>query len=184
TGMGGGTFNGSTLFLGTTVTAANTTNFINVTTGAAVTVNAGKTLTLSRGRQTAGGVMTVYGTVNTPYGYESAGQLTVPAGGLITNATSPIVLGGGSTSFVGSVANPGGKIDLGGQQLIVRGGLLVTNAGSFGSGNGVRNGTTVADYGALVKGTGPYQSVLTQNGGQHFPGHSPATSQVAHLTLE
>jgi hypothetical protein len=100
-----------------------------------------------------------------------------------SGSASPIVLGGGSTTFVGSVANPGGKIDLGGQQLIVRGGYLVTNSGSFGSGNGVRNGTTVADYGALVKGTGPYQSVITQNGGQYLPGNSPGTSQVGDFTI-
>ena len=59
----------------------------------------------------------------------------------------------------------------------------MTNAGSFGSGNGVRNGTTVADYGALVKGTGPYQAVITQNGGQYLPGNSPGTSQVGDFFI-
>jgi hypothetical protein len=65
--------------------------------------------------------------------------------------------------------------------LIVRGGLLVTNSGSFASGNGVRNGTTVADYSALVKGNGPYQAVITQNGGQYLPGNSPGTSQIGQF---
>jgi hypothetical protein len=124
--------------------------------------------------------MTVNGTVNAN-DYISNGVLNVPVGGVINHTGSNMTLGGGSTTFVGSVANPGGKIDLGGQQLIVRGGFLVTNSGSFGSGNGVRNGTTVADYGALVKGTGPYQAVITQNGGQYLPGNSPGTSQVGQF---
>src|SRR5439155_19725938 len=80
-------------------------------------------------------------------------------------------------------ANPGGKIDLGGQQLLVRGGLLVTNAGPFAGGNGVRNGTVVADYGSVVKGTGPYDSVISQNGGLIIPGNSPGTFQTGTFAV-
>jgi hypothetical protein len=166
----------------TTVTQTGPASVANFSNGGAFTVGAGQSLTWNGGTNTSSGRLTVNGTVNAT-DFVSNGLLTINPGGVLVNSTSDVVFGGGSTTFVGSVASPGGKIDLGGQQLIVRGGLLVTNAGSFGSGNGVRNGTTVADFGALVKGTGPYEAVLTKNGGQYLPGNSPGTSQVGTFNL-
>ena len=153
----GTTLNGVTTLTSTTVNQTGTASVANFSNGGAYTVGAGQILAWNGGTNTSSGRLTVNGTVNVN-DFVSNGLLTVAPGGVLNHTGSDMVLGGGSTTFVGSVANPGGKIDLGGQQLIVRGGLLVTNAGSFGSGNGVRNGTTVADYGALVKGTGPVSS--------------------------
>jgi fibronectin-binding autotransporter adhesin len=176
----GTTMYGVTTLTSTTVNQTGTAFVANFSNGGAYTVAAGQTLTWNGGTNTSSGRLTVNGTVNAT-DFVSNGLLTVASGGVLNHTGGDVTLGGGSTTFVGSVANPGGKIDLGGQQLIVRGGLLITNAGTFGSGNGVRNGTTVADYGALVKGTGPYQAVLTQNGGQYLPGNSPGTSQVGQF---
>jgi autotransporter-associated beta strand protein len=185
---GGGTYTlsgntaiyGSTTLNSTTMIQTGPASVTNFTNGGLLTVGAGQPLTWYGGLNQSTGTVTVAGSAHVS-DFGNNGVLNVPAGGLISNTGSNLIFGGGSTSFVGSVANPGGKIDLGGQQLVVRGGLLVTNSGSFGSGNGVRNGTTVADYGALVKGTGPYQAVITQNGGQYLPGNSPGTSQVGTL---
>ncbi|HEY1380555.1 MAG TPA: autotransporter-associated beta strand repeat-containing protein, partial [Gemmataceae bacterium] len=179
---GGTALSGTSTLTSTTVTQTGPASVANFSNGGAFTVGAGQTLTWNGGTNTSSGRLTVNGTVNAT-DFVSNGLLTVNPGGLLTHGGSDLVLGGGSTTFVGSVASPGGKIDLGGQQLVVRGGLLVTNAGSFGSGNGVRNGTTVADYGALVKGTGPYDAILTRNGGQYLPGNSPGTSQVGTFNL-
>jgi autotransporter-associated beta strand protein len=181
--LGGGTsLTGVTTFTNTNLNITGPASITNFSHNGNLTVNPGQTLAMNYGTNGSAGRITVNGTMNVSE-FVSNGFLSVPAGGLINNTGSNMVLGGGSTTFVGSVANPGGKIDLGGQQLLVRGGLLVTNGGSFGSGNGVRNGVTVADYGALVKGTGPYDSVITQNGGQFLPGNSPGTSQVGTFNI-
>jgi hypothetical protein len=179
---GGTTLAGVTTFTNTNLNVNGPTSISNFAHNGNLTVAAGQTLSLNYGTNGSAARLTVNGTANVTE-FVSNGLLTVPAGGVINNTLSTMTLGGGSTTFVGSVATPGGKIDLGGQQLLVRGGLLVTNSGTFGSGNGVRNGTTVADYGALVKGTGPYQSVITQNGGQYLPGNSPGTGQVGDFFI-
>jgi autotransporter-associated beta strand protein len=179
---GNASLTGVTTFTNTNLNVTGPASITNFAHNGNLTVNSGQTLSMNYGANGSAGRITVHGTMNVTE-FVSNGFLSVPAGGLINNTGSNMVLGGGSRTFVGSVANPGGKIDLGGQQLLVAGGLLVTNGGSFGSGNGVRNGTTVADFGALVKGTGPYESVITQNGGQYLPGNSPGTSQVGTFNL-
>ena len=156
---GGATLSGVTTLPSTTINQSGPATLTNFTLGGSLTNATGQLLNWNGGLNQSSGIVTINGTTNVS-DFTHNGSLNIPAGGLLNNVgSSNLVFGGGSTTFVGSVANPGGKIDLGGQQLIVRGGLLVTNAGSFGSGNGVRNGTTVADHGALVKGTGPYQAV-------------------------
>jgi hypothetical protein len=172
--------NGATTYSSTTINQIGPAALTNFTSGGTLTIPAGQSLTWNGGLNQSSGNVTINGTA-TVNDFTNNGYLSIPAGGVVNNSASNLTFGGGSTTFVGSVANLGGKIDLGGQQLIVRGGLLVTNSGSFASGNGVRNGTTVADYGALVKGTGPYSAVLTQNGGQYLPGNSPGTSQVGQF---
>lgn len=179
---GGTALTGVATFTNTNLNVTGSASIANFSHNGSLTVASGQSLSMNYGTVGSAGRMTVNGTANITE-FVSNGVLTVPAGGLINNTNSTMTLGGGSTTFVGSVANPGGKIDLGGQQLHVRGGLLVTNGGTFGSGNGVRNGTTVADFGSVVKGTGPYDSVITQNGGQFLPGNSPGTSQVGTFNL-
>ena len=79
----------------------------------------------------------------------------------------------GSTA-TGSVA----KIDLGGQNLVVAGGLLVNNGGAGFETDGILNGTVVVDYGGRAKGAGYYHDVVTQNGGVFSPGNSPGSTPV------
>jgi hypothetical protein len=46
----------------------------------------------------------------------------------MNNSGAPLVLGGGSRTFIGSAAVPGGELNLGGQTLEMNGALLVTTA--------------------------------------------------------
>src|SRR5262249_25223888 len=103
----------------------------------------------------------------------------VSPGGTVTNTGSDLYLGGGSRTFVGAVGvSSPAKIDLGGRNLVVAGGLLVNNGGGFATGGGIRNGAGVVDYGGKAKGVGYYEDVVTQNGGVFSPGNSPGTVQV------
>jgi len=78
------------------------------------------------------------------------------------------VLGGGSTTRLGTPAVAGGAINLGGQTLELRGGLLVNN------GN-ISNGTVNVNFGGLAKGAGSYPAVNVLDGGRFSPGNSPGT---------
>ncbi|MFO0942548.1 MAG: hypothetical protein U0930_17570 [Pirellulales bacterium] len=109
--------------------------------------------------------------------------VNINAGGVLNNSGTDLVLGGGSTTFIGSQSVNGGRIDLGGQSLLLRGGLLVNNGGDFASGNGVRNGTTVVDFGGLAKGDGYYSSIVTQNGGVYSPGNSPGRGEIGNFVI-
>lgn len=178
----GSSLNGTTALPGTVLSQSGGTVAFNATKlSGALTQTAG-TLNFNGGYVTAAGSLTVNGTVNTS-GVESTGLLTVNPGGVVMNTGSALTLGSGSRTFIGSVANPGGKIDLGGQTLNLTGGLLVNNGGDASSGNGVLNGKVVVDYGGLAKGSGYYANIMTQNGGQYLSGNSPGRGQVGTFAI-
>jgi autotransporter-associated beta strand protein len=183
------TVNGATLFGGTTVDVAGPAALANVTTGANVTVTVGQPLTLTRGLQTSAGTLTVNGSVLAPQGWESAGVLRVTGGaspGQMTVGGAPLVLGGGSRTFVGAnaVGQRGGTILLGGGTLELNGGLLVNN-GDFVAPNsgGIQQGTVNVNYGSLAKGSGYYDAVNVIDGGKFAPGNSITDSVVGSLTF-
>jgi hypothetical protein len=169
----------------TTTTTANLTlngsdTLVNSSNGGSMTVSSGQTVTMTRLTNTSGGRLTVAGTANVS-DFVSNGQLTVPAGGMVVNGSSSLVLGGGSTTFVGTPANPGGVINTGPQPLLVRGGLLVNN-GVIGNDSGT--GQVVVDFGGFAKGAGFYDTLpQTINGGRFSPGNSPGRVHVASATL-
>ena len=74
-------------------------------------------------------------------------------------------------------------IDLNGQNAVVAGGLFVNNGFVIDSATG-SPGRVVADFGALVKGAGFYQSpVVTQNGGRFQAGNSPGAASFGSFTF-
>lgn len=93
-------------------------------------------------------------------------MLSVNPGGIVNNSNTDLTLGGGSRTFIGSVANPGGTVNLtGGTAIDLNGGLLVNN--------GVINGTTNVNFGGLAEGAGTYGAVNVNTGGTFHPGNSP-----------
>ena len=186
---GNAAVNGATLFGGTTVDVTGPAAMTNVITGANATVAPGQTLTLTRGWQTSAGTLTVNGTVSAPQGWESAGVLRITGGttpGQMTVGGSPLVLGGGSRTYVGANAagQRGGTILLGGSTLELNGGLLVNN-GDFIALNdgGIQNGVVNVNYGSLAKGTGYYEEVNVTDGGKFAPGNSITNTTSGTLTL-
>jgi fibronectin-binding autotransporter adhesin len=183
--------NGTTLFGGTNVDVTGSATFTNVTTGANVAVAAGQTLTLNRGRQNAAGILTVNGSVIAPSGWESTGVLRVSGGanpGLLRVETTPLVLGGGSRTYIGANApgQRGGTILLLGlgNTIELNGGLLVNNGDFIQIGNGgIQVGTVNVNYGSLAKGTGYYEAVNVTDGGKFAPGNSITDSVIGTLTL-
>lgn len=173
-------FDGTTALNGTVISQNVATTLTNFTSGGDLTNNAA--LTWDGGTLTSAGRMTVNSTANV-IAFESAGRIVVNSGGVLNNSGTDLVLGGGSTTFIGTQAVNGGRIDLGGQSLLLRGGLLVNNGGNSASGNGVRNGTTVVDFGGVAKGDGYYSSIVTQNGGVYSPGNSPGHGEIGSFVM-
>src|SRR5207249_8796610 len=116
----------------------------------------------SNGTNTSAGRLTVNGTANVS-DFVSDGTLTINPGGVINDSVSPIVLGGGSTTSVGSSGSPGGTIALGGQTLELHGGLLA----NYGT---ISGGTINIYYGGLAAGTGTFPTVVLHPGGAFTPG--------------
>jgi hypothetical protein len=107
-------------------------------------------------------------------------------GGQIANAGSPLVLGGGSRTFVGSP--PAGQrnatVLLGGRTLELNGGLLVNNGDFIALNNGgIQQGTVNVNFGSLAKGTGYYEAVNVTDGGKFAPGNSITNTTSGSLTL-
>jgi autotransporter-associated beta strand protein len=122
---------------------------------------------------------------------------------LLTNAgASPLYFNGGSRTFIGTPAtaafpqswpDPSRRgqptfvagIDLNGKSAIVAGGLFVNNGYVQDSANGFQGtATVVADFGALVKGSGFFQnSVQTVNGGKFQAGNSPGVARFGSFVL-
>ncbi len=163
----GTTLGGATTTSGATIQQTGPATLTNFTNNGQFFNNLGQTLTWNSGTNTSAGRVIVNGVANVNE-FVSNGQLTVPAGAAINNSASSLVLGGGSTTTVGSVAAPGGAINLGGQSLELRGGLVVNN------GN-INNGTVNVNFGGLAKGSGVYPTVNVNDGGRFSPGNSPGS---------
>jgi hypothetical protein len=172
---GGTALNGSTTSTSTTTNQTGPASVANFTNGGSFTVAAGQTLVWNGGTNTSSGRLVVNGTANVS-DFVSDGQLNIPNGGVMNNTLSPLVLGGGSRTFIGSAAAPGGAINLGSQTLELNGGLLVNN--------GTVSGTTNVNFGAVAKGAGAYGVVNVNQGGVYAPGNSPGISTAASVLFD
>jgi autotransporter-associated beta strand protein len=92
--------------------------------------------------------------------------------------TSPMFFNGGSRTFIGTPPTAGplnAGIDLGGQNLVIVGGLFVNNG--FVADSTATPGSIIVDYGALYKGAGTsFVGIITQNGGRVQAGNSPGVA--------
>jgi hypothetical protein len=114
--------------------------------------------------------------------FQTYGQLNLVPGTaavptMLTNAGSSVLsFNGGSRTTIATPATATSflaGVELNGKNAVVAGGLLVNNGFIIDSATG-GVARVVADFGALVKGAGFYQSpVLTQNGGRFQAGNSP-----------
>ena len=169
------TLNNITTFNGAQLTQSGTLNLNNSTMGGAL--NIGGTLNWTNGTLTSSGNLTVADTANFT-GVTSNGRVNLSGGantGTLNVWARPLVLGGGSTTFVGSVSEPGGTINLNDQSLDLNGALLVNNGK-------VINGTTNVGYGSLAKGAGTYGAVNITDGGKFSPGNSPGSVTTGSAT--
>lgn len=160
-------YNGTSISNGVALTFANGANLAAVTSAGALTVAAGRTVNWTGGGNN-GGRFSVDGTANVS-GWISSGVVQVGSGGTLHNsAGSNLTLLGGSRTYVGSKAAPGGVIAVDdGASIELNGALLVNN--------GVVKGTTNVNYGSLAKGSGVYGAVNVLQGGTFEPGNSPGT---------
>jgi hypothetical protein len=176
--------NGSPLTIAGGLTAPTTFNLFNNQGSGAITVGAVNTVNASD-FQTYGTL-----TINPAAITENYANTT-----LMTNTgSSPLFFNGGSRTFVGTPAtalfpqnwpDPALRgtptfvagIDLHGQNAIVAGGLFVNNGYVLDSANGGAGmATIIADFGALVKGSGFFLNpIITQNGGRVQAGNSPGS---------
>jgi autotransporter-associated beta strand protein len=183
-GAGTMTLNGTNTLLNTSIegnvaTAAGTTN---VATLQSTVVQGSGTLTVGPSSHVNVADFQSYGLVNVAPAPAGSGQLTL----LKNTGFTPMYFNAGSRTFIATPANDGGPfvaaVDLNGKNAIVAGGLFVNN-GFVGDSSG-QGGSVIADYGALVKGGGTYQSaVITQNGGKFQVGNSPGISRAESLIL-
>ena len=104
---------------------------------------------------------------------------------LINLGSSKLFFDGGSRTFISTAAqapNINAGIDLHGNDAVVAGGLLVNNGyviDSTGGGHRI-----VADFGAVVKGAGFYQTIpQTINGGTFSTGNSPGGATAGAIVL-
>jgi hypothetical protein len=183
-----------TTFGGTTISQTGPASYLNFANGGPLAVAPGLAAVSMNGfANTVGGQVTVgAGSQVNAADFESSGVLTLapavsPAVTRLTNTgTAPLAFGGGSRTFIGTPATTSqfaASIDLNGKNAVVAGGLLVNNGFVVDSATGGA-ARVVADFGALVKGGGFYQSpVLTQNGGRFQAGNSPGTASFGCFTF-
>ena len=162
-------FNGSTTYNSTAFQQFGADTFTNFTNGGTLTngtlTNHGATLLWDGGINAASGRMTVNGTA-VVQDLENDGFITINSGGVINNAVSDLVSGGGSQIII----NAGGQLNVNsdgsGMRLDLQGSLLVNN--------GTITGMTNVYYGATAKGAvGVYGPVTINDGGKFSPGNSP-----------
>jgi hypothetical protein len=168
----GATFTGTTITLGALVTqnAAATMNVVTLNG----TIDNNATLTWSGGTIGSGGVLNVNSLVNAT-GLVTNGEVNIFDGATLAGSGSDLVLGGGSRTYVGSLANPGGTLSETGGTIELNGGLLVNN--------GTVEGTLDVNFGGLAEGAGTYGAVNITNGGVFHPGNSPGTVTSTSATF-
>ncbi len=170
----GTSLNGTTLLAGVNASQSGGTVAMNITTLRGTFTQTGGTLNDADGLTTSSGSMSITGTLNTS-GVESDGLLSVNLGGVVNNSDTDLTLGGGSRTLIGSVANPGGTVNLtGGTAIDLNGGLLVNN--------GTIKGTTNVNFGGLAEGAGTYGAVNVNTGGTFHPGNSPGAVTTGNST--
>ncbi len=173
TGGGASTFTNVATYNSTVLTQNGAATFTNFTNGG--TLNNNLAATLNRGENTSSGVMNVTSTLNTK-DFTSNGVINVAVGGIISNTVANFVLGGGSRTFIGTVAAPGGALTTAvGTSIELNGGLLVNN--------GTQTGTLNVNYGSVAKGAGTFGTVNVTDGGRFSPGNSPGTATVSGMTF-
>ncbi len=172
---GGTSLNGVATITSTTVNQTGPASATNFTNGGSFTIEAGQTLAWNVGTNTSSGRLAVNGTTSVN-DFVSNGQITIPNGGMLSNSGSDLVFGGGSRTYIGSVASPGGVLDLGGQALELNGGLLVNN--------GTVSGVVNVNYGSMAKGSGQYGVVNIHDGGIFAPGNSPGVATAASVSFD
>lgn len=167
-------FYGTTFANGASMTLANNVSLYGVNSAGNLTVASGNTATWRNGAN-AGGTLTVNGTANVQ-GWTSSGVTQVNAGGTLNNLSGGnLTLLGGSRTYVGSKAAPGGTINLASGNTIELNGALLVN-------NGTVAGTTNVNYGSLAKGSGTYGAVNVMDGGTFEAGNSPGTVTTGSTT--
>src|SRR5207244_7499819 len=124
---------GGTSFAGPPIPHTAPVTLSNFTNGGPLTNPAGLTLTWAGGSNAASGQVTVAGTLNTSY-WSSLGRTQVnPSGTLANTQSSPMVFGGGSTTYVGiynpsnGQVTPGGTINIGNGAMPLQGGSVRTH---------------------------------------------------------
>jgi autotransporter-associated beta strand protein len=167
-GNGGATFSGTTLVAGARLSATSETNLVDFTNAGTVDVAAGQTVPWDGLGNSSSGRLILGGTLNASY-FSSDGRIDIAPGATLKVSGTNLTLGGGSRTYVGTAAAPGGTINLDpGLAVDVNGGLLVNN--------GTINGPVNINYGGLAKGAGNYAGGYTVNDGGRFqPGNSPGT---------
>ncbi len=167
------TFTNVTTFNSTVLTQNGAATFTNFTNGG--TLNSNLAATVNRVVNTASGVINVASTLNSK-DFTSSGVVNVTVGGVISNTVANFVLGGGSRTFIGTVATPGGTLTTAaGTTIELNGGLLVNN--------GTQTGTLNVNFGGVVKGAGVFGTVNVTDGGKFSPGNSPGTATVSGMTF-
>ena len=167
------TFTGVTSFNSTTLNQNGVANFTNFTNGGILNNNS--TATFNGVVNASSGVLNAQATLSTQ-DFTNEGVMNVRNGATVTNTAGNLFLGGGSRTFVGTAAAPGGVISTAvGTTIELNGALLVNN--------GTINGTTNVNYGSLAKGAGTFGVLNVNDGGRFSPGNSPGSATVSSLTL-
>lgn len=170
------TLTATTLFSGANTVLNENVNFTAVNSGGSTQVNNTRTLTWNGGTLSSAGNLTLAsGATANVRAFDSSGVINVAAGASLNNSSNPLTLGGGSRTSIGTVAAPGGTLNLGGQTLELNGGLLVNN--------GTIVGTTNVNFGSLAMGAGTYGPVNVTIGGRFSPGNSPGTVTSGSVIL-
>ena len=150
-------FNGVTTYNSTVFQQNGPTIFTNFSNGGQITNTA--PLTWNGGGDTITGSLTVNGTASvTDWG--SQGVLTINSGGVLNNAVSDIVFGGGSRTTINAGGRLNANSDGSGKRADVEG--VLVNSGKI-------TGTTNDYYGSTVQGGGVYSAVNVYNGGVFDP---------------
>ena len=184
-----------------TVTSTSAADqFVHVTNGGTFNVapglNAGAAVLLNGFINQGSGAVTVgqNSQINVA-NFQSYGMLTLNSGTFngssggftqLTNlGSSKLFFNGGSRTFISTPAqavNINAGIDLHGNDAVVADGLFVNNGyviDSTGGGHRI-----VADFGAVVKGAGFYQTIpQTINGGTFSTGNSPGSATTGAIVL-
>jgi len=159
------TLSGVTTFSSTLINQNGSSTFINFTNGG--TVNSNASLNFNGGTNAPSGIMNLSSSLFTQ-DFTNSGVININPGATIINSLSNLFLSGGSRTYIGTKANPGGSITLqGGTTLEVNGALLVND--------GTITGTTDVNFGGQAQGIGTYGLVNITFGGIYQPGFASSS---------